>query len=489
MPPPSYEDNLRLYTDESAAELDASVQKALLTGQSYRLDLERKSADGKRRWVSARGDVWRNADGEIIGLRGTVQNITRRKTEDAARASLEAQLRESQKMEAIGTLAGGIAHDFNNILATILGNTELARQDVSQDSPAIESLDEIKKAGSRARDLVRQILSFSRREPTARSLICLTPLIESSISMLRATLPARLVLVADCEPHVPLVIADATQVQQIIINLVTNAMQAMRTGPGRITIHLGPSSINEALAGKYPLLRAFREKHPGSVVKLSVTDDGPGMNAATLARVFEPFFTTKPVDEGTGLGLSVVHGIVSTHEGVIIVESEPGKGACFTVYLPAAEGIVASAPALPTHGAVPPRTAKGVQHILYIDDDESLVLLVKRLLERRGYHVHAYTDQQEALDALNINAAQYDLVVTDYNMPGLSGLDVARAVREVRAELPVVVASGFITEALREQATAAGVRELLFKANAVEDICDAIARMAQDVKAKSDAGI
>ena len=398
------------------------------------------------------------------------------------RARLEAQLRESQKMEAIGMLAGGIARDFNNAVATILGNVELARQDMSASPLALESLEEIRKAGARARDLVQQILTFSSREPMERKPTALSAIVEATAQLLRATLPARFTLDVHCDTGVPAVLADAGQIKRILINLATNAMQANQDGPGHIVMRLDSVVLDAAYADAHPALHAMHARHPGRTARLAVTDDGPGIDAATLARIFEPFFTTKQGDQATGLGLPVVRGLVQAHEGAITVDSAPGKGTSFTFYLPAAEAQAgapgADAAAADTQAA-PADSREGGRHILYIDDDESLVFLVQRLLERRGYHLSGHINQREALDALRADPQRFNLVVTDYNMPGMSGLDVARAVRAIRADLPVVVASGFIDEALRAQACAAGVRELVFKADAVEDLCDAFMRLAQ----------
>jgi signal transduction histidine kinase/ActR/RegA family two-component response regulator len=425
-------------------------------------------------------------DPDIQGYLGNYHDITERKRAEAARLSLEAQLRESQKMEAIGTLAGGIAHDFNNALATILGNAELARQDASANPKALESLEEIRKAGSRARGLVQQILSFSRRQPTERKLLTLATVIEECARLLRATLPSRIALEVHCDADAPQVLADSTQIQQVVINLATNAMQAMPSGHGRIAIRLDTVRLDAPWVNEHPVLHALHDKRPGRTVRLAVIDNGPGMDADTLARIFEPFFTTKAVDEGTGLGLSVVHGIVQAHEGAIEVESQPGKGSIFTLYLP----VAVTADDAPVHDSAAarapaqraPENAKGGARILYLDDDESLVYLVQRLLERRGYRVSGYTDQREALDAIRADPAMFDLVVTDYNMPGMSGLDVARSARAIRADLPIAIASGFIDETLRSQAESAGVHELIFKANEVEELCDAFERLAQTVE-------
>jgi len=396
------------------------------------------------------------------------------------RARLEGRLRESQKMEALGMLAGGVARDFNNAVATILGNVELARQDLSASPLALASLEEIRKAAARARDLVQQILTFSSRQPMARRPAELVAIVEEATQLLRATLPARLTLDVHCDADVPAVLADPNQIKRVLINLATNAMQAIPDGPGRIRIHLDTVILDATFADAHPALHAMQARHPGRTPRLALCDDGPGMDAATLARIFEPFFTTRRGDEATGLGLPVVHGIVQAHEGAIEVESAPGAGTTFTLYLPAVEAQAgAQRPDENAAATAAPTASLGRgQHILYIDDDESLVFLVRRLLERRGFRVSGYINQRDALAALRADPRQFDLVVSDYNMPGMSGLEVARAVHAIRADLPVAVASGYIDEALRAAAPAAGVRNLIFKADAVEDLCDAFARLA-----------
>ena len=421
-------------------------------------------------------------------LRGGVvvmhTDITELERAEAARAILEAQLRESQKMEAIGTLAGGIAHDFNNVIATILGNAELAREDARGKPQAIVSLDEIHKASVRARNLVQQILAFSRRQPTELKLTALDAVVEETVRLLRATLPASMALSVHIAAQLPCVQADANQIEQVLINLITNAAQAMRGRSGSIQIAVDTVLLDDALAQTQPELRALHAKHPGRALRLAVSDDGQGMDEATLKRIFEPFFTTKPVGEGTGLGLSVVYGIVQTHGGALTAHSEPGKGTIFTMYLPAADAPAlgnADAPALGKRGnavtqALTPESAK---HILYIDDDEALVSLVTRLLNRRGFRVIGHTNQKEALAALRAEPGAFDLVLTDYNMPGMSGLDVAREVRTIRADLPVAITSGFIDEDLSASATDAGVSEVIFKATSVDEYCAVIQRLAQ----------
>lgn len=433
-----------------------------------------------------------NNHGTVIGYRGTAFDITARKQAEASRSELEAQLRESQKMHAIGTLAGGIAHDFNNIIAAILGNVALARMDAGPSPQAQESLAEIQKAATRARDLVKQILAFSRRQHTHHQTTSLAPVIVETARMLRATLPARVAIEVQCDPATPDASADKSQIQQILINLSTNAVQAMDGKAGRIRIELDAVAADDALLKRHPSLREFQALNPEGAVRLTFSDDGPGMTEAIRARIFEPFFTTKPVGEGTGLGLSVVHGIVQGHHGVIIVDSEPGAGTRFTVFLPGrpsgseeasnqspdGQHLANGSPdAHPPASEAPALAATSGPHIVYLDDDEALVSLVKRLLERRGMRVSAHHNQEEALAEVRANPAGIDLVLTDYNMPGISGLDVARLVREIRPDLPIAIASGFIDEKLSEQASDAGVSDLISKADSVDDFCAAIAAL------------
>ena len=463
-----------------------AYNKQLLRGELSNYSREKRylRKDGQIVWTDLTVSAVCGPDGRPSHVISVIADITERKLAEAARADLEAQLRESQKMEAIGTLAGGVAHDFNNIIAAILGNAELARLDAGGNPRALESLDEIRKAGARARELVQQILSFSRRQPAARQPVGLAPVIDESVRLLRATLPACVVIEVRCEAGVPAVLADATQIEQVLINLATNAMHAMPEGRGHLRIRLDTVVLDGALAEARPALRALHARHPGHAVRLTVSDDGRGMDAATLGRIFEPFFTTKPVGEGTGLGLSVVHGIVQAHEGAITVDSAPGKGATFTLYLPAApaDAPLHDAYTVPAPAAL--RSAGSSGHILYLDDDGALVFLIERLLKRRGHRVSAHTDQRAALAALKADPGAFDLVVSDYNMPGMSGLDFARQVRAIRPDITIAVVSGFIDETLHAQAEGAGVHELIFKATEVEDYCDTVHRLACTVQGK-----
>jgi PAS domain S-box-containing protein len=465
---PTLHEALLLYPPASRKIFSNALDACARDGAPFDCELEVFTAKRRRIHVRAIGQAVRDEHGEITGIDGALQDITERKNAEQARTSLEAQLRESQKMEAIGTLASGIAHDFNSILATILGNIDLARQDAGSNWQALVSLDEIQKAGFRARDLVQQILTFSRRQPTSHRVISLAAVVEETVQLLRATLPGGVRIECRCAADTPSVLADPTQVQQVVLNLGTNAAHAMAGQPGSIDVLVDNVTQDEASAQSNLSLR------PGRYARVVVSDTGHGMDSATLRRIFEPFFTTKPPGKGTGLGLSVAHGIMQAHEGAIVAHSQPGKGSRFELYFPRAQG-VADTLAIPEVAAW---AGEGHgQHILYIDDDEAHLFLIRRTLERWGYRVSAYLEQGEALDALRAGAEQFDLVITDFKMPGISGTEVAQAIRRIRRDLPVVMVSGYINEELRAQAAASGVRELIFKAQEMEELRDVVQRL------------
>jgi PAS domain S-box-containing protein len=413
--------------------------------------------------ITAVKDAAGNVDCFIV--QGT--DITERRQAERRREQLETQLRETHKMQAIGTLAGGIAHDFNNILGAILGNLVLAQQDLPPGHAAQARLEQIRKAATRARSLVQQILAFSRRQPHELVLQPLQPVLEETLDLLRTTLPASVALVVRVTDEPLWVNADATQMQQVVMNLCTNAWHAMPGSRGRIEVGL------ERAAAPPPPHTPGDAPH-AEWVHLWVRDDGSGMDDATLARIFEPFFTTRARAEGTGLGLSVVHGIVGEHGGVITVESAPGRGSTFHVALPVASAVEDSG--FTPVEAAPPVPGTG-QHVLYVDDDEMMVVMVQGLLQRDGYRVTVCGDAAGAIAALCTASAAFDIVVTDYNMPRGSGLDVARAAQAVRPGLPVVISSGYLSEELRLAAAQIGVRYLLQKEHTVEELGDLLRTM------------
>ena len=440
-----------------------------LTTQAVLGEMTARTAAGKELSVEVSVSFEHHAD----GLSTTVfaRDLTSRKRAEAQRTELEAQLRESHKMQAVGTMAGGIAHDFNNILGAILGNVELAMADCTPDSGAMVSLREIQKAGRRARDLVRQILTFSRNEPPRLNAVDLAEALHDTERLLRVTMPPTVALQIHIAPHLPTVLADATQVEQALLNLCTNAIHAIGTAKGTVRVDALPLRPDTALCDRLGL-------PAGDYVAISVHDNGPGMDAATLQRVFEPFFTTKPVGQGTGLGLAVVHGVMRTHAGAVDVHSTPGQGSCFTLYFPAqAEGAAAPTATEPAPAVTAPLAPPAQQHVMYVDDDQALVFLVERLLRRRGYRTSGYTDPLAALQALHAAPQDVHLLVTDYNMPGYSGVELLQAVREVRPDLPVALASGYVTAEIEQAALAAGARALIHKPNDVQELCDTVDRL------------
>ena len=453
------------------------------------------------RWALCNAFAENDALGGLRHVVITFVDITSLQLAQSEQKALQVQLSQSQKMEALGTLAGGVAHDFNNILAAILGNAELARQDLLPDAPARQSLHEISTAARRGRELVRQILAFSRKQPMERQRVSMRAILAESCSLLKAAMPSQVQLDAQCGPGDLSVHADATQLGQVLLNLGTNALHAIGSQPGRLELRADRFRLDDvALPPGLPSTWL-------GVIRVRVKDNGCGMDEITRQRMFEPFFTTRSLGTGTGLGLPVVLGIVQSHEGTIDVQSEPGVGSTFEMFFPAAateagSGYIDSN--WPRSDVVPliehsveidslpettqmPSSVQNVsmssepdptpRHVLYLDDDDTLVFLVRRLLQRKGYTVTAFTDQQEAIAAVRAQPDAFDLFMTDFNMPGKSGLDVAKEVLAINPSLPVAVASGYITDELQAESVAAGVREVVFKTDAVEDFCAVVARL------------
>ncbi len=383
-------------------------------------------------------------EGEVVfGV--AMRDLTEQRVQEQARDELERQLRQAQKMEAIGTLAGGIAHDFNNILGAILGNAELAAEDLPPGHPARESVRHIHQAGLRARDLVHSILTFSRqREPTRESLD-LARVLAETLTLLKATLPATITIRTPVAPGCPPVFADASQMVQVLMNLATNALHAMQPSGGTLELGLEPAP------------GAPRDLPPGPYVHLWVRDTGRGMTPEVLERAFDPFFTTKPPDQGTGLGLAVVHGIVRAHGGLITARSEPGRGTQFDIILPAV------APAAPAAALAGEGTGGGAERIILVDDEPALVALGQRQLERMGYRVRGFSSPTEALAAIAADPAGVDLLITDLTMPSMRGTDLARAVVSLRPDLPILLSTGYGGAVTPEEIQAAGVRDILAK--------------------------
>ena len=383
------------------------------------------------------------------------------------RQQIEAQLRQAQKMESLGTLAGGIAHDFNNILTGMLGFIELMHVDLPADHPAQQWVQSLSASGDRAKNLVRQILTFSRKQEGERVPLRLTAVAEEAIRLLRATMPAMINLETDFPPSCPPVMADSNQMHQIIVNLCTNAWHALPARDGRIRVTLDTCEL--PLAGSGP---AQPLQPPGPYVRLTVTDNGAGMDPHTLERIFDPFFTTKKTGEGTGLGLAVVHGIVVAHDGFIKVRSAPGEGSVFEVFFPA---LSSTAPARPA--AVVPHGPRGSgESILLVDDDLASGKAITGLLDWLGYNVTLHHTPLAALEAFRIAPADFALVISDLAMPGLTGIQFARQIRELNPAVPLLIISGFVTPAQQQELRDLGIPDLLRKPPTLDDLTLAVAR-------------
>jgi len=428
------------------------------------LELRLRRADGTPMWVSLSTRPILDAAGQVSGALGMLTDINERRQAEERRAALETQLRDAQKMEAIGTLAGGIAHDFNNILAAIIGNVSAARQDAAIGLSSDASLAQIERAAVRARSLVQQILTFSRMQVQELHTQALQPVIDETLDMLRAALPAQVELRVNL-PAAPVhVRADATQIQQIVMNLCTNAWHALPAGRGRIDVGLAVEDVVSAAqadaASTWPAALA-----DGPRAHLWIADNGSGMDETTRARVFEPFFTTKQVGHGTGLGLAVVHGIVSVHGGAIHVESAPGVGSRFDLWFPLQDTPGEAVES--QHGALdaPPGTG---QHVLCVDDDPAMVLMVDGLLRRAGYKVTTFEQPAAALARVRADPGAFDIVVTDFNMPEMNGMELAGAIARAAPRLPVIITSGFISDDMRQEAGELRIGALLQKEYTLE---------------------
>ncbi len=376
--------------------------------------------------------------------------IEEQKQTENERLQLETQLHRSQKIEAIGTLAGGIAHDFNNLLFAMIGYITMAKEDLTDDSPIKENLEEALNAARRAKDLVRQILAFSHHQEGEHRPIRIAPLIKEALNLIRASLPATIEITEKIENDDGSVLADPSQIHQVIMNLCTNAGHAMNESGGVLAVELAETEIDPQFASSHQL----RE---GRYLILSVGDTGCGINSKDLTRIFDPFFTTKPVDQGTGMGLSVVHGIVHNTNGTIAVASKPGKGTVFNVYLPKIES--SSVTDKEEAEAMP----RGSEHILVIDDEKPLVKLEKQILERCGYRVAAANDGFEALDLFQERPDYFDLVITDQTMPRMTGTQLAEKLISIRPDLKIILVTGFNKTISVDQAKSIGIREYIMK--------------------------
>jgi PAS domain S-box-containing protein len=433
-----------------------SLWSTIRAGERWAGRLAETRKDGTVFHLEATVVPIKDSSGKIVTHVGVCRDITEH-------LRLEAQLRQSQKLEALGTLTGGIAHDFNNMLAAIIGFTELVVDHVNEGSHDRRHLDRVLQASLRGRELVRQLLAFTRKSEPQRKHVLLSSVIEETEALLRASIPATIEIRVDIKSESGPVLCDPVQIQQVLMNLCTNAADAMRERGGVLEIELSDFAVLTD-----PDILGLRR---GSFMRLSVSDTGHGISPDIADRIFDPFLTTKEVGRGTGLGLSVVHGIVRGCDGAITVESPPGEGATFRVYLPQvreehAEAIEAAK-----------RVPGGRERILFIDDEEALIEMSEEILTDLGYNVTSRMSSREALALLKEDPNRFDLIITDQTMPGMTGIELARQILAIRADMPIIMCTGFSELVDADKAKAAGIRAFAMKPMTKREIAKTIRKV------------
>lgn len=417
--------------------------------ERFESELESSGADGRRVFLLITSAALRNPSGDLIGVVQNIKDMTGRKQAEAAKASMETQLRQAQKMEAVGTLAGGIAHDFNNILGVIFGHAEMAKGEAPPETGLAKHLDKLLIAAHRAKDLVQQILAFSRQAKVEQIPIRVQPLIKEGLKMLRASIPTTISIMEDIDRDTRPILADPTQMHQILMNLCTNAYHSMELVGGVLSVSLKNVVVDE------------EQKEvvvpPGEYVQLAVTDTGVGIEQKIIDKIFDPYFTTKETGKGTGMGLAIIHGIVKEYGGTITVRSQVGRGSTFTVYFPVArEEVTDESPTLQD-------LERGNERILLVDDETMLAKVGQSMLERLGYRVTVRHSSLEALTTFQNTPNDFDLVITDQTMPVITGSDLACRILEIRRDIPIILCTGYSNLLDEESAKALGIKEFALK--------------------------
>ncbi|MGD2088584.1 MAG: response regulator [Candidatus Aminicenantes bacterium] len=451
------------YPEEVCLPVEEAIIKTFKSGEQQELEYEYHPPNtAVPIFISQRLKPEFGSDGTITSVIGVSHDITERK-------KLEEQLRQAQKMEAIGTLAGGIAHDFNNILGVIMGYTELVLEDIPKEEFHHRNLKQVLAAARRGEEMVKQILAFSRKSEEEKKPVYINYILKEALKMLRSSLPTTIEIKSRIEGTPGLVMANPTQVQQVIMNLSTNAAHAMREEGGVLEITLKEMIIkNNEDDPMGPNLA------PGRYQLMMVKDTGHGMTPEIMERIFEPYFTTKRPGEGTGMGLSVVHGIIKSHGGEIRVFSEPFKGTTFHVYLPVAE--YAKEPIIKKEQPV----SGGSERILFVDDDHSLAEMGKLMLEKLGYNVTVRTSSIEALEVFRKTPNKFDLVITDQTMPNKTGTQLTRELLRIRPDIPVILSTGFSETVNKENFKALGIRAFVMKPIVKNDIAKIIRKVLEE---------
>jgi PAS domain S-box-containing protein len=415
---------------------------------------------GKSGWTRDNSASFHNDKGEIVGVIGIVSDITESKRLEEKQKKLQIQLQQAQKMEAIGTLAGGIAHDFNNILGAILGYAEMAQEDSPAGSILRKDIDQIVNASHRAKDLVKQILTFSRQIKVEHISLQPALIVKEVLKMLRSSLPSTIAIQQDIDQEAGLLLADPTQIHQIMVNLCTNAFHAMEETGGILSISLKTRELTREDLASEP------EVHPGWFLQLSIGDTGPGIAPEIQEKIFEPYFTTKEVGKGTGMGLAIIHGIARSYEGFVSCHSLLGEGTVFHVYLP----VIADPPFLKVESSPLDLSQLGNERILLVDDEEILAEMSKVMLERLGYRVTVRKNSLEALDTFQNQPDQFDLVITDQTMPGMTGIDMARRMLQIRPGMPIILCTGYSSLISEDKVKSFGIKGFAMKPLAKKDI-------------------
>lgn len=433
-------------------ELEKSKHRDVTERYYRELELQHLHKDGSYVWVEIVASLIYNEDAQPTSILGVTRNISKRKKAEKEKEKIQKQLVQAQKMEAVGTLAGGIAHDFNNILSAIFGYTELAQMVHNEEAELRKDLDAIYVAAVRARELIKQILAFSRKSEQGKAPLQVSLVVKEVLKLLRSSIPTSIEIKQNLVSD-KCVLSDATQIHQIVMNLCTNAYHAMRETGGTLLI-----SLEEMEVTADDLLLGVVVTH-GNYLHLQVSDTGSGIDEEIRGKIFEPYFTTKKVGEGTGLGLAVVHGIVQNHAGHISVSSELGQGTTFHVYLPVVESTAADPDVVATPSIL---LGKGA-HILFVDDEIVLVELAKEIFSKYGYRISTFSDPIQALESFKTEPDQYDLLVTDMSMPHMTGDSLAREVLQIRPDFPVILCTGYSEKIDKEAALALGIKEYIQK--------------------------
>jgi PAS domain S-box-containing protein len=407
----------------------------------------------------------------IFDNNGNIKLIIEQLTDITEKKKNDENIQQAQKLEAIGTLAGGIAHDFNNILFSIIGNADMLLDDFPEQGPVRKSLAQIHTGAIRARALVQQILAFARQEETKPAMMKMQPIIKEALNLLRSTIPTTIAITRDIQPDCGPVKADPNQIHQIMMNLATNAYHAMEENGGKLTV-----TLKEIELGEHDLI--YPDMDPGLYACLTVSDTGTGMDKDVVNKIFDPFFTTKEKGKGTGMGLSVVHGIVKSMNGAIHVYSEPGHGTKFHVYLPIVQSVFEHQPVI-LNGPV----TGGNEKILLVDDEEAIIVMEKQALTRLGYDVTSRISSVEALEAFRTNPDRFDLVITDMTMPKMPGDKLAAEMIAIRPDIPILLCTGFSHTLTDEKITSLGIRDILMKPVVIKDLANKIREVLdKDIK-------